>query len=119
MTASSVTPTPLKVGDEVSVDFADLEDKKMPSNEPQTKERDKACVIGVLGKIDGDKAFVVEVHAFHYLWGGSSVSRGDVHEVELSALERCPRQWRHIVTEQAKKNKVRNVLDELLAPVRP
>lgn len=108
----------IKVGDPVEVDFADLpEGTKLPNAEQMA--RDKAVIIGVLGKIDGGMGHVVEVHAFHYLWGGSNGGRGKVHEVPLMAVKRCSTRVVSIVKEQMKKDRIRNILDELAAPEHP
>lgn len=112
----------IKVGDPVEVDFADLpEGMALPNKEKMSRE--KAVIIGVLGKIDEGTmpvtASVIEVHAFHYLWGGSNGGRGKVHVVPLSVVQACPQRVVHIVKEQAKKSRIRNILDELAAPEHP
>jgi hypothetical protein len=82
-------------------------------------EEAEAKAIGIVGKIEGDTAYVVEVHAFHRLWGGSNVCRGHVVEAPLARLDACRPNWRHIIEENKNKSQVRNSLDELLAPAHP
>jgi len=112
-----------KVGDSVQIDFADIPDAKVPGNtsdKPSVPDRGEANVVGIVGKITSDGiAYVVEIHSFHRVWGGSNVSRGKVIEVPLSVLEECQQYYRALVREQRDNETVRNVLDELLAPEHP
>jgi hypothetical protein len=78
-----------------------------------------AVAIGIIGSLEGNEAYVVEVKAFHRYWGGSNACRGQVTRVELSDIEPLRAPWRYIIDRVKDKAKVRNVLDELLMPARP
>ena len=65
---------------------------------------DESYAIGFIRGIDGDTATVVEIHAFHSLWGGSNAERGRLHHVKLSHLRPCPAPYRHIVKEYKEKH---------------
>jgi len=80
---------------------------------------DDAYVIGIVGSVEGPDIYVVEVHAFHRYWGGSNNCRGQVTQVKQSDLAPVRQGWKHIIEKTKDKKRVRNALDELLAPARP
>ena len=59
---------------------------------------ENAMSIGIVREVEGAKANVTEVHAFHQIWGSSNAGRGTEHTVKIAKLRPCRTGWRHIIS---------------------
>jgi hypothetical protein len=74
-------------------------------NPVQFEQNEDVVIIGEVMDVDRVEqlASVQEAHAYHRLWGGSNVRRGDLHEVPVEQLKPATPQNARIIREALPK----------------